>query len=111
MAHAKGLGTFDNLSLAAMATAALRLENQSVVSCTGSADVTYTVTGADTRRVMLVYLGAGAGDIRFNFGAAATSASLPILPQRYVVIEAVVGEVLHFYNTVATANLNVAELL
>lgn len=100
----------DDQTLAAMAAAGWRFINQTTVSATGSADVTYTVTGADTRRVVVYYGGTGATDIRFNFGAAATATTFPIAAQTNVVFYAVAGEVLHFYNTTSTASVYVMEI-
>ena len=109
MAHLGQAGPLDTAALASLAIAGLREVSQSVVSAVGSTATTYTVAGTTTRRVVLLYTGSGATDIRFRLNAAAAATHMPLLPQRYVVVEAVAGETISLYNTTSTANVNVME--
>ena len=88
---------------AALALAGLRMILQSSISALSGADTTYTLTGTNTRRCIVIHLGAGAGDIRFDYNAAAIATDFPFLPQRYFSVDAKAGDVLHFYNTTASA--------
>lgn len=97
------LGPIDDATLAVMALAGIRELKQSTASPTTGANATYTVTDGATRRVVVTHMGCAspaAGDIRFLAGAvAATAASMPLYPQRYMVFEANAGDVLNFFNT------------
>jgi len=85
---------------------------QAVHTATAGADTTYTVAGGTrTRRVCFAHLGSGAGDIRWNRGAAATATKFPVFPQTYFVIDAQNGEAIHFWNTtVGDISIYVMEL-
>jgi hypothetical protein len=113
--HLKVAGQLDDVALATMALAGIRELKQSSVGPTASAAAAYTVTEADTRRVMCFHLGCtvpAAGDIRMRFNATASAAYMPLLPQRYVVFEAVAGETISFFNTGAdTVTVYVMELM
>jgi len=103
-------------SLASLALAGIKILVQAVVSATNGASTGYTITHKSTRRLLVIHLSAGNGDIRVNVGAAATAAHLPVLPARYIPIDAGwdkdgVAEVVYFYNTTGSAiNVNVVEL-
>lgn len=88
-------------SMAVMAMAGLRLLLQATHTATASSNTSYTVQSKDAKRVIACHLGTGAGDIRVNQGAAATSSHVPLIPQRYLVFDAGVGETIQFYNTTA----------
>lgn len=96
---------------ATLSLAGIRLISQATVSATPSANTAYTVQNPHTRRVLVIHLSSGNGDIRFNYNAAATSSSLPIIPARYFVVDASKDDTLNFYNTAAAAvTINVAEI-
>jgi len=99
-----------------LAIAGIRQLIQNNVSAGAGADTTYTVVNENARRVILLHLSAGAGDIRFNINALANANTIPIIPQRYFVVDArgaytipappgqggpiaVAADVLHFFNT------------
>lgn len=98
-------------SYAQMAVAGVNIQTQTTVTATAGANVTYTITKPGTRRLMCLHLGTGAGDIRVNYNAAATSASMPLLPQRYFVVEAAKDSYVAFWNTTAgDITVNVLEM-
>lgn len=96
---------------ALLSLAGIRPILQATVSATPGANTSYTVQDNRTRRVLIIHLGAGNGDIRFALDGAATANSLPILPARYVVVDAAKDQTLNFWNTTAAAiTVNLAEL-
>lgn len=96
---------------ALLSLAGLRVINQNTHSATNAATTAYTVVAKRTRRVIVIHLGTGNGDIRFNFGAAATANHLPVIPARYFVIDASIGDTLNFWNTTgAPIVVNVMEI-
>jgi hypothetical protein len=114
--HTRVTGPLDDTALAAMAIAGLRILSQSVVTATAGASTSYTVTDKNCRRVVCLHTGTGAGDIRINFNAAATATHMPMLPQRYFVVEACINgdgtaETVRFWNTtVSSISVNVMEV-
>jgi len=104
MAHLRDLSAIQYEAHRAMlALAGVRQIVQASVAPGASAEATYTVIDRRTRRVIVCHLGTGAGDIRFDFNATASSADMPIIPQRYFVVDAEKDDVLHFFNTSAGA--------
>ena len=110
-AYLHTLGPLDDAALAAMALAGMREINQTEHAATAGSDTAYTVTGAETRRVMLFFTGTAANAVRLRCNATAASTHMPLVPQQYVFCSAVAGETVHFYNTVtAAATVNVMEI-
>lgn len=107
-------GTYEAVR-AVMSMAGIRQILQANISATNGADTTYTVQDPGTRRVIFIHASAGSLDIRFNINAAASASTIPIIPTRYVVVDAhgplnkptppgqsvitVPADVLHFFNT------------
>lgn len=92
---------------AIMSMAGIGILVQSSLTVAATTEQTYTVTHPNTRRVCLIHAGAGAFDMRVNIDASADNTKLPILPQRYFVIDAGWQEdgdaqVVHVYNTSGT---------
>lgn len=105
------VGPLDNTALAAMATAGAREINQTAHSATGSSATTYTVTGDETRRVMLYYAGTVADAIRLRCNATAAATHMPLPPQRHVFYSVTEGEYISLYNTAtAAATVNIMEI-
>lgn len=84
---------------AMLALAGVRQLKQSSVAPGAGANSAYTVTEAGTRRVVAIHLGTGAGDIRFNHDAVADATKIPVIPQRYFVVDAEKDDTLNFFNT------------
>jgi hypothetical protein len=95
---------------AMLSLAGLRLISQSLV--TGGAagsDNTYTVTGPNTRRVVM-YVNHATNVVRFNVNAAATASHLPIKNQTYFVVDAKKNDVLHFFDTTGGTPVHFVEV-
>ena len=88
--------------LAALATAGIRMLLQDTVSATNGANTPYTVAAKTTRRVMVLHLSSGNGDIRFNVNAAATATSFPLLAATCFVLDVAPGGTVNFWNTTAS---------
>lgn len=86
-------------SLAMLALAGLREVTQALHTAVATSNTAYTVTGANTRRVMCLHLGTGATDIRIKTNGAATGDSMPMVGQTYFVFDAAAGDTINFYNT------------
>lgn len=96
---------------AMLSLAGVRQVNQTTVTAVNGASTAYTVTGPNTRRVIVIHLNAGNGDIRFNYNAAATSSNLPVIPARYFIVDAKKDDTLNFWNTTAgNITVNVMEV-
>lgn len=76
---------------------------QANISALATANTSYTVADIRTRRVVIIHLGAGNGDIRFNFGAAVASTNIPVPSARFMVVDAEKDQTLQFFNTTAGA--------
>jgi len=100
----------DEGMLAAIATAGLRIVLQANISATGSANVSYTVQDAATRRVMVVHNAGAAFDIRVERNAAATATDFPIIPQFYFAIDCEKDDTIQFYNVGTTTTVYILEL-
>jgi hypothetical protein len=110
MARRLAANEFEGMK-ALLSLAGVRVINQTTHSATNAANTAYTVTSKRTRRVIIIHLGAGNGDIRFNFGAAATATHLPVIPARYFVVDATLADTLNFWNTTgAPITVNVMEI-
>lgn len=88
---------------AMLALAGIREIVQGSVAPGASANAAYTVVDVRTRRVVCVHLGTGAGDIRFRYNVAATATNIPVIPQRYFVVDAEKDDTLNFFNTTGGA--------
>lgn len=88
---------------AMIALAGWRVISQTSVNAAPGTNTAYTVADDRTKRVVVLHLAAGNTDIRFAFNTAASSASLPLLPARYIVVDAGKGNTLNFWNTTAAA--------
>lgn len=112
MAQLRSLSAIEfEAARAMLALAGIRQIVQATVAPTTGANAGYTVQDIRTRRVVCLHLGAAAGDIRFNYNATATSAHLPVIPQRYFVVDAEKDDVLNFFNTSAgTITVNLMEI-
>lgn len=88
---------------AMLSVAGLRQLIQANISAANGADSTYTVQNKATRRVVIVHLNAGNGDLRFNINANATATTVPVLAGRYFVVDCLQNDVLHFFNTTGTS--------
>lgn len=97
---------------AMLSLAGIRQLKQSSISVNAATDGTYTVTEPATRRVVAIHGGAAFTDIRFNINAAADGTKMPVVAQRYFVVDAraahsvpgqgtLAADVLHFYNASA----------
>lgn len=75
-------------ALAQLAVAGIRQILQATVTAAPGASTPYTIQNTRTRRVLCIHLNSGAGDIRFNYNAAATATSFPVMPQRYFPVDA-----------------------
>jgi len=89
---------------AMLSLAGIREIKQSQLTVTASSSDFYLVAEETTRRVIVVHLAAGNGDIRFKYqrqgaGATAVSTNLPVIPARYLVIDAEKNDKLSFFNT------------
>ena len=89
--------------LAMIAVAGLRILKQTSVAPGASANVAYTVTEGDTRRVACIHIGTGNGDIRFKYNAAAAATDIPLIPALYVIVDATKDDTVQFFNTTAGA--------
>ena len=97
--------------LATLALAGLRELAQDVHSATAASNTAYTVTHAQTRRVMCFHAAAGVKDIRFHTNATALATDMPVKGQTYWVVDAKAGDTLNFYNTtVGAVGVNIMEL-
>lgn len=85
--------------LAQLSLAGVRFIKQASHTATNGVDTSYTVTEPNTRRVVLVHIATGNGDIRVAYNEAATATSLPLIPARYFVVDAKKNDVIHFFNT------------
>lgn len=94
---------------AMLALAGFRQIKQTTITVT-TANTTYTVTEPGTRRVVVIHGAAAYGDIRFNFQAAATSSSIPVLSQRYFTVDAEKDQVLNFIGVPASTVMNIMEI-
>lgn len=95
-------------ALAQLSLAGIRFIKQATHSATNGANTVYTVTEPGTRRVVIIHLGTGNGDIRVAYKEAATATSLPVIPARYLVIDAKKDDTVQFWNTtggVITVNI------
>lgn len=88
---------------AMLSLAGIRQLLQANISALATANTSYTVADIRTRRVVIIHLGAGNGDIRFNFGAAAASTNIPVPSARFMVVDAEKDQTLQFFNTTAGA--------
>ena len=97
---------------AMLSLAGIRQLKQATISVNASTDGTYTVTEPGTRRVVAIHGGAAFTDIRFNMNAAADGTKMPVVAQRYFVVDAraahsvpgqgsFAADVLHFFNASA----------
>lgn len=59
----------------------------------------YTVQHENARRVVILHAASGATDLRVSATGTADDTKMPVLPQRYVSIDAKKGDELSFYNT------------
>lgn len=97
---------------AMMAVAGLRLLEQATVSVGAGSAESYQISNTRTRRVVSIHLATGIGDIRIAVNEAATANKLPLIPQRYLVIDADDTDYLSFYNTTGgSITVYVAEVL
>lgn len=110
----KTLGPLGDADLAVMALAGVPELVAGSASPTTGAAASYTMTHPNAKRALVTHMGAAApaaGDIRFTTLTTATANSMPLYPQRYVVIEAVQGVAISFFNTSAdTIKVYVLEL-
>lgn len=88
---------------ATLSLAGIRELVQANISATATANTVYTVANISTRRVIVIHLGTGNGDIRFKHDAAAAATSIPVIPARYFVVDAEKDDTLNFWNTTAGA--------
>jgi hypothetical protein len=89
------------LARAIIALAGLRVVKQATISPGASAAASYTVTEANTRRVLAIHNSAAAFDIRVNPLGTATNSHFPVLPQFYFGVDAGEGDVISYYNASA----------
>lgn len=98
-------------ALAQLSLAGVRFLLQALHSATTGANTVYTVADSRTRRVVVIHLSTGNGDLRADYNQAATATSLPVIPARYFVIDAKKGDTLQFWNTTGgTFNVNILEI-
>lgn len=113
---------------AMLALAGIRMLSQAVVTGGGAnSDNTYPVVDSNTRRVIILHNAATFGNIRFNMNAAATVNSMPIVAQRYFVVDArgpytipaaaaqgnpisVAGDIIHFFDVAGGTVVNFMEV-
>lgn len=94
---------------AMLSLAGIRQLKQTTVTVT-TANTTYTVTEAGTRRVVVVHGATAYGDIRFNYKATATTTSVPVLASSYFVVDAEKDDVLNFIGVPASTVVNIVEI-
>jgi hypothetical protein len=82
-----------------LAMAGFRQILQTTLSVGAGVAAGYTVQRANTRRVVYIHNSTGAFDIRVDPTATATATSFPVLPQRYLTIDAKKDDVISFFNT------------
>lgn len=98
-------------ALATLSLAGVRFLLQAVHSATNGANTVYTVQDVRTRRVVVLHLNAGNGDLRCAYNEAATATTLPVIPARYFVIDAKKADTLQFWNTTgSTFSVNILEI-
>lgn len=84
---------------------------QSTIDVAGTSQGTHTVDDSGCQRVLVFHDASTNTDIRFALNGTADGDSLPVVPGAYFVVQAVKGDVLHFYNTTGgSITLNVVEL-
>ena len=117
MASARKVGSMEfEAGLASLSLAGIKILVQATVTALAGASTGYTVTHKNTRRLLVIHLSGGNADIRVNVGTAATAAHVPVLPARYIPIDAGwdingVAEVVYFWNTtVGNITVNIVEL-
>lgn len=96
---------------ALLSLAGIRIIKQATHSATNGANTAYTVTEANTRRVVVFHTNAAADAIRVNHNAAATASHLPVLPQHYFIVDAKKADTVNFWNTTGGAiTVNIVEI-
>lgn len=83
---------------AALSTAGIRLIKQAKTAVGAGAEANYTVTEANTRRVMIIFIGT-VGDILFDYNHTAAATDFPLTPGEYLTVDAEKGDSLSFWNT------------
>ena len=84
---------------AMLSLAGIRQLKQATVAPGASANASYTVTEAATRRIVAIHLGTANGDIRFNYNAASTATSLPMPTGSFLIIDVQKDDTVQFFNT------------
>lgn len=112
MADPRRRDTTHEAGLAAISLAGVRLLVQATIAPGASANASYTVASAATRRVVLFHDSGTNTDLRIEQNAAATATDLPIASGIYFVLEAVKGETVQVYNTTGgTLTVNIVEIM
>lgn len=97
--------------LAQLSLAGVRFIEQASHSATNGVSTTYTVQDIRTRRVVLIHIGTGNGDIRVAFNEAATATHIPLIPARYFSVDAKKNDTIRFFNTTgAPIVVNILEI-
>jgi hypothetical protein len=99
-------GPLTDEALATLAMAGVCALVEGSASPTTGAAASYTITDPRTKRLLVTHMGCAspaAGDIRYSTLTTATANSMPLYPQRYMVLEVpyVVGSTVtvSFFNT------------
>lgn len=82
-------------NLATVSSAGWRFLVEASVSITNATEDTYTITRPEAKRVLIVTTDA---DVKIDLNETATSGSLPLLANQYIVFSVEEGDVLHFFN-------------
>lgn len=106
---------------AMLSLAGIRMLSQSLVTGGGAAsDNSYTMVNSNARRV-IIFVNHATNVVRFNMNAAATASHLPILNQRYFIVDArgpyqeangiaVAADVIHFFDTTGSTPVHFLEI-
>lgn len=101
---------FFEAARAQLALAGFRQVKQTTIATIVGTNVAYTVTEPGTRRVVLMHAAATYGDVRFNYNAAATGSSMPVLSQRYFVVDAKKDDTINLMGATAVTTVNIMEI-
>ncbi len=97
--------------LAAISLAGVRLLIQATIAPGATTNVSYTVTSAATRRVILFHDSGNNTDLRVEQNAAATATDMPLASGVYFVLDCVKDETVQVYNTTGSGiTVNIAEI-
>lgn len=98
--------------LASVSLAGVRILVQSTIAPGASAEATYTITHAATKRLILFHNSGNNTDIRFTYGSVAADASdLPVVSGIYFVVDLEKDEIARVFNTSGgSITVNIAEL-